>query len=54
LLNDRESANRMGLAGRTRVENEFSWPIVGKRLAGILTEAAGERLNGLRATSDAR
>jgi phosphatidylinositol alpha-1,6-mannosyltransferase len=40
LLNDRESASRMGLAGRARVENEFSWPIVGKRLAGILTDAA--------------
>ncbi|MDP8956912.1 MAG: glycosyltransferase family 4 protein [Actinomycetota bacterium] len=39
LLRDDPGATRMGLAGRARVEKEFSWPIVAKRLAGILREA---------------
>ena len=39
LLTDREGANRMGSAGRTRAEDEFAWPIIAKRLGAILTEA---------------
>ena len=40
LLDDREGANRMGFAGRARVESEFAWPIVARRLGEILTRAA--------------
>lgn len=40
LLNDRDEANRMGAAGRARVEAQFSWPIVAGRLGGILSAAA--------------
>ncbi len=40
LLNDRGSADRMGAAGRARVEQEFAWPIIAGRLGAILTQAA--------------
>ncbi len=40
LLTDREGANRMGSAGRARMEQEFAWPVVAGRLGDILTQAA--------------
>ncbi len=40
LLNHRETADRMGSAGRARVENEFAWPIIAGRLGSILAQAA--------------
>jgi phosphatidyl-myo-inositol dimannoside synthase len=40
-LQDRATAERMGSAGRARVEEEFAWPIVADRLAEILSNAVG-------------
>ena len=40
LLDDPQRAARMGKAGRARVEREYSWPVIGARLAGWLREAA--------------
>lgn len=39
LLKNPERASAMGRAGRERVEQEFDWPRVGERLAGILAAA---------------
>jgi phosphatidyl-myo-inositol dimannoside synthase len=39
VLQDRGAAERMGTAGRARVEGEFAWPFVADRLAEILSKA---------------
>jgi len=41
LLADPDRARAMGVAGRRRVEDEFSWPAVVTRLRQLLAEAAG-------------
>ena len=41
LLEDRERAEQMGLAGRARVERSFTWERATEQLAGWLREAAG-------------
>jgi phosphatidylinositol alpha-1,6-mannosyltransferase len=41
LLEDPAVAERMGTAGRRRVERSFTWPRAAARLAGWLAEAAG-------------
>jgi phosphatidylinositol alpha-1,6-mannosyltransferase len=38
LLGDREAARDMGLAGRDRVVEEFSWGVIGARLADVLRQ----------------
>ena len=38
LLGDREVARDMGLAGRDRVVEEFSWGVIGARLADVLRQ----------------
>jgi phosphatidyl-myo-inositol dimannoside synthase len=38
LLGDREAARDMGLAGRDRVDEEFSWGVIGARLADVLRQ----------------
>ncbi len=39
LLADPERAQRMGAAGRARVERAHAWPAIAGRLAGWLREA---------------
>ena len=39
LLRERDVANRLGAAGRSRVEQQFAWPTIASQLASILTEA---------------
>ncbi|HEX8099981.1 MAG TPA: glycosyltransferase family 4 protein, partial [Actinomycetota bacterium] len=40
LLRERDIANRMGAAGRSRAGERFAWPVIASQLAQILTEAA--------------
>jgi phosphatidylinositol alpha-1,6-mannosyltransferase len=41
LLRDPDLMGRMGTAGRTRVEEGFTWPVRARRLGEVLAQAAG-------------
>lgn len=48
LLRDPDRARRMGVAGRERVEREFSWPAVAKRTEGAYIQARTRSRAGAR------